>query len=134
MQRAFAPLHVSGRLSSDGQLSVYFSRSGSRGLSGIEGGATNATLRITAFRWSGGSGAVEHPAALPAADGTAKLFSGDIDGVLSTISCGARARCCDTQAECVLRLEVVVPAAAQRHDAASARNALLVVHVVARKS
>jgi len=123
VQRAFAPLMVSGRVGSDGQLDVYFSRSGPHDLPGGgdngDGDAPAAMLRVTAFRWSGGHGALELPVPLPAAHSTAKLLSRGIDAVLGSIKCdgvhvgagtgtGSAARCCASRSECVLRLEVVM--------------------------
>ena len=118
VQRAFAPLMVSGRVGSDGQLHVYFSRSDHRAPPlGTAAAGMKAVLRITAFRWSGGHGAVELPVPLPAPHSTARLLSRDIEEVLSSISCsdstdtrepGQAGPCCSARTECVLGLEVVI--------------------------
>ena len=119
--RSFAPLMVTGRVGSDGRLAVYFSRSGSGSSHSALPDAAEGTavLRITAFKWSGGSGSVDFPVSLPAAHSTAKLLSRDIEEVLGSINCSsgvgneptAAARCCTTRAECVLGIEVVTQAA-----------------------
>ena len=142
VQRAFAPLMVSGRVGSDEQLHVYFSRSDHHAPClvhlplGAAAAGTEIVLRITAFRWSGGHGAIELPVLLPAPHSTARLLSRHIDAVLSSISCSdstdtpgpaaATARpCCSARTECVLGLEVVVPGTAAAATTVAANTVYL---------
>ena len=99
-QRAFHPILVAGRLDEDTQeLSVYFSRSDYSSLPTL-----NATLRLTAVKWAGGTVApsAEYAVTLPVEHATAKLLHAPLDTVLSSTGCPSRT-------ECVLLVEVLIP-------------------------
>lgn len=96
-QRAFQPVLVAGQLNAGtDQLAIYFSRSDYGVLASL-----NATLRLTAIKWSGGAAgpAFELAVTLPGQHRSAKLFAASLASVLSSTGCAARN-------ECVLQIEV----------------------------
>lgn len=96
-QRAFQPVLVAGQLNADtDQLAIYFSRSNYGVLATL-----NATLRLTAIKWSGGAAgpAFNLAVALPGQHRSAKLFTASLASVLASTGCAARN-------ECVLQIEV----------------------------
>ena len=99
MQRAYAPRMVAGRII-NGTLVVHFSRSDYSQL------ATVGTLRLTAFKWSGGvaGASSEHTVALPGPHSSARLLSTSVESVLAATGCGGSG----AESECVLLLEVLI--------------------------
>ena len=97
-QRAYQPVLVAGQLNADtDQLAIYFSRSDYGVLASL-----NATLRLTAVKWSGGAAgpAFELAVTLPGQHRSAKVFTASLASVLSSTGCAARN-------ECVLQIEVL---------------------------
>jgi beta-mannosidase len=97
-QRAYQPVLVAGQLNADtDQLAIYFSRSNYGVLASL-----NATLRLTAIKWSGGAAgpAFEIAVTLPGQHRSAKVFTASLASVMSSTGCAARN-------ECVLQIEVI---------------------------
>ena len=116
MQRAFAPRTVAGRIL-NGSLVVHFSRSDYSHL------PTVGTLRLTAYKWSGGvaGASSEHTVALPGPHSSGRLLNTRIEPVLAATGCGGSGM----KSECVLLLEVLTgKAATTESDGRSAPTVL----------
>ena len=87
MQRAFAPLLVAGRIH-EGVLTVRFSNHGRRSL------GADASLRCTAYKWSGGVAGtpLTHTIVLPA-HGSSLLLRASLAEVLRSTGCPDRTQC-----------------------------------------